>query len=287
MKRRDISGHPRVKEIVRQSLSEDLGPGDATSDAVVPPSARARAEIIARGEYVLAGGGLAARVFRAVDPRLRVRVCRPDGAVTRRGSVVLRVRGHARSILAAERTALNFLQRLSGIATMTRRFVRIARRHGTRVLDTRKTTPTLRLVEKYAVTCGGGANHRAGLYDAVLIKDNHRVFWRERRGGGLAGAVEAARRRHPRLKIEVEVENEADLRDALRASPDWVLLDNMSPARMRRCVALCRGRCKVEASGGVTLARLPSVCRTGVDAVSVGALTHSAPAADFSLEFRG
>jgi len=194
--------------------------------------------------------------------------------------------GRARSILAAERVALNFLQRLSGIATLTRRFVEKAGPFGVQVLDTRKTAPTLRVLEKYAVLCGGGSNHRFGLFDRILIKDNHRAAWSRHGAGGLGGAVKEARARFPRHIIEIEVENEDELEQVLPAKPDWIMLDNMPPARLERCVALARGRCKIEASGGVTLDTIEAVARTGVDAVSIGALTHSAPAADFSLEFQ-
>ena len=190
-------------------------------------------------------------------------------------------------MLRAERVGLNLVQRLSGIATLTARYVEAVAGTNARVVDTRKTTPGLRALEKQAVRCGGGANHRFGLFDRVLIKDNHRAFW----GGGerrpLADAVRAARAKYPRLLVEIEVESEADLRDALAARPDWVLLDNMPPALLRRCARLCRGVCHTEASGGITLDTVARVAATGVDAISVGALTHSAPAVDLSMEFMG
>jgi nicotinate-nucleotide pyrophosphorylase (carboxylating) len=201
------------------------------------------------------------------------------------GDPILHVEGKARSILAAERVALNFLQRMTGVATLTRQFVQKAKPHGVHVLDTRKTTPLLRALEKYAVLCGGGVNHRMGLYDRVLIKDNHRAFWKRNRKGNLAEAVVAARRRNPGLQVEVEVESENDLKNVLKASPNWVLLDNMPVGRIRRCVQICSGRCKIEVSGGVSLKTIERIAQTGVDAVSIGALTHSAPAADLSLEF--
>jgi nicotinate-nucleotide pyrophosphorylase (carboxylating) len=187
-------------------------------------------------------------------------------------------------VLAGERTALNFLQRLSGIATLTRRFVDAVREQGTTILDTRKTTPGYRWLEKYAVRCGGGSNHRAGLYDRVLIKDNHRRFWNEHEAGRLDLAVRAARRRFPDVPVEIEVESPEELACALRGEPDWVLLDNMSPELLGECVRVCAGRARLEASGGITLANVRDVARTGVDAVSLGCLTHSAPAADLSLE---
>jgi nicotinate-nucleotide pyrophosphorylase (carboxylating) len=193
------------------------------------------------------------------------------------------VEGPVRGILTAERTALNFLQRMSGIATLTRRFVERAG-PSVAILDTRKTTPTLRVLEKYAVLCGGGQNHRFGLYDRCLIKDNHRRLWRKGGAARLDQAVREARRRFPDREVEVEVENEAELRSALKAGPEWVLLDNMTPAQMKRCVRICDGRVLIEASGGITLKNVAQVAATGVDAISLGCLTHSAPAADLSLE---
>jgi len=191
------------------------------------------------------------------------------------------ITGKARAILAGERTALNFMQRLTGIATLTARFVARVKPYGTRILDTRKTTPNWRILEKYAVRCGGGCNHRMGLYDQVLIKDNHRRLWG---GRDLAEAVHMARRRCPGVSVEMEVESEAELERALASRPDWILLDNMTPKRLRRCVRLGRGCCPMEASGGITLGNVRAVAATGVQAISLGCLTHSAPAADLSLE---
>ncbi|MBP7829937.1 MAG: carboxylating nicotinate-nucleotide diphosphorylase [Kiritimatiellae bacterium] len=280
-----MASDPRLADLVRRALEEDLGPGDCTSEALVGAEEPAEAAILSRGSYVVAGLPAAVEVFRQVDAGLECRPKARDGDPVERDQEALVLRGRARSILAGERVALNFLQRLSGIATLTRQFARKAAPYGVQVLDTRKTTPTLRFLEKYAVRCGGGVNHRVGLYDRVLIKDNHRAAWARRGGRGLAGAVEEARRRFPGLVIEIEVESEAELEQVLPAAPDWVLLDNMDPARLRRCVDLAKGRCRIEASGGITLANVETVARAGVDAVSVGALTHSAPAADFSLEF--
>jgi nicotinate-nucleotide pyrophosphorylase (carboxylating) len=224
-------------------------------------------------------------VFNICDSKLFVHFLAKDGARVSAGDPILRVKGRARSILAAERVALNFLQRMTGIATLTSQFVQKAKPYGVQVLDTRKTTPLLRILEKYAVLCGGGSNHRMGLYDRILIKDNHRAFWKWKRKGSLADAVIAARRRNPGLQVEIEVESENDLKTVLKASPNWVLLDNMPIGRIRRCVQICKGQCKIEASGGVSLKTIERIAQTGVDAVSVGALTHSAPAADLSLEF--
>jgi nicotinate-nucleotide pyrophosphorylase (carboxylating) len=198
--------------------------------------------------------------------------------------VLMTIEGPIRGILTGERTALNFMQRMTGIASRTREFVDLVRPFGTRILDTRKTTPTLRILEKYAVTCGGGTNHRMGLYDMVLIKDNHRRLWQAAGIPNLQGAVAAARAKFPGIPVEVEVESEAELQDALRAAPEWIMLDNMSPDRMKACVAVCAKRCKLEASGGVSLTTVAAIAATGVDAISIGGLTHSAPAADLSLE---
>jgi nicotinate-nucleotide pyrophosphorylase (carboxylating) len=281
-----ITTDPQIRKLIELALEEDIGPGDATSEALVGWNDRARAVIVSRGRYVAAGVTIAKLVFLICDPQLSIQILVKDGARISAGDSILRVKGKARSILAAERVALNFLQRMTGIATLTSRFARKANPHGAQVLDTRKTTPLLRRMEKYAVLCGGGVNHRMGLYDRALIKDNHRIFWKRSGQGSLAEAVVAARRGNPGLQVEVEVENENDLKTVLKASPDWVLLDNMPIRCIRRCVQLCKGRCKVEASGGVSMKTIERIARTGVDAISIGALTHSAPSADFSLEFR-
>jgi len=219
-----------------------------------------------------------------VDRSLKCTVCRGDGKRVGRGQAVMRISGNARSILMAERTALNFIQRMTGIATLTSAFVAKVKPYGCTILDTRKTTPNLRVLEKYAVLCGGGQNHRMGLYDRVLIKDNHRRLWTGRGSRGLDTAVMAARRRFPTVEIEIEVENSVELKSALRARPDWVLLDNMSAAGLKECVKLCQGRSRLEASGGITLRNVRTIAASGVDAISLGCLTHSAPAADLSLE---
>ena len=272
---------PELRGLIRRALREDLGSGDITSRALVAPGRVITALVVARHACIACGGGIAAQVFRELDPGARVRVLVPDGCRAREAAPLLRIMGKARAILAGERTALNFLQRLTGIATLTARFVEQVKPHKTRIMDTRKTTPAWRMLEKYAVRCGGGTNHRMGLYDQVLIKDNHRRLWGAR---DLGLAVRTARRRCPGVPVEVEVETEAELERALAARPDWILLDNMTPARLRRCVHLCRGRCPLEASGGITLANVKAVAAAGVQAISLGCLTHSAPAADLSLE---
>jgi nicotinate-nucleotide pyrophosphorylase (carboxylating) len=279
-----IAANPVVQDLIRRALSEDVGSGDVTTLSVVPESTRGKAVILARGNYVVSGGEVAQAVFSLVDPALRCHCLIAEGMAVRPDQVLMTIEGPIRGILTGERTALNFMQRMTGIASRTREFVDLVRPFGTRILDTRKTTPTLRILEKYAVTCGGGANHRMGLYDMVLIKDNHRRLWQAAGIPNLQGAVAAARAKFPGIPVEVEVESEAELQDALRAAPEWIMLDNMSPDRMKACVAVCAKRCKLEASGGVSLTTVAAIAATGVDAISIGGLTHSAPAADLSLE---
>lgn len=279
-----IAENPVVLDLIRRALEEDIGPGDVTTLSVVPETSRGKAVILSRANYVVAGGTVARAVFAAVDPALRCTCGVEDGIAVKPNQVLMTIEGPIRGILTGERTALNFMQRMTGIASRTREFVEIVKPFGTCILDTRKTTPTLRLLEKYAVTCGGGTNHRMGLFDMVLIKDNHRRLWQEAGISNLYGAVEAARAKFPGIPVEVEVESEEELRDALRARPEWIMLDNLSPDRMKACVDLCAKRCKLEASGGVSLATVAAIAATGVDAISIGGLTHSAPAADLSLE---
>ncbi len=293
---KDVMRSPRAKAAVRFALDEDLGNAsalafprwlDATSEALVDPDAVATGEIYPKGKgCVVAGATVARAVLKAVDPRIQVRITVPDGAKARVCEPILVFRGKARSILAAERTALNFMQRMCATATLTRAFVDATKRYGTLILDTRKTTPGLRVFEKYAVLCGGGTNHRMGMYDRVLMKDNHRRLWKGGDSSALDEAVRAARAKFPRLAVEVEVESLEECASALRAKPEWIMLDNMSVADMRRCVRMCRGISKTEASGGITLDRAREVAATGVTAISLGCLTHSAGSADLSLEWR-
>jgi nicotinate-nucleotide pyrophosphorylase (carboxylating) len=280
-----LEKQPGVRELIERELREDIGPGDATTLALVDAKATAAARVVARQELVLAGVTVAAEVFRMADARLDAQCLAADGSEIRCGEAVLRVEGPARAILSAERTALNLLQRMSGIATATDCLVRIVNDYGTQILDTRKTAPGLRKLDKYAVACGGGANHRAGLYDAVLIKDNHLAFWRQKHKGTLADAVAAARAAQPGLKIEIEVDTLEQLREALPGKPDWVLLDNMPPETVAEAVALCAGICRTEASGGITKENVREYARAGVTAISIGALTHSVRAADLGLDF--
>lgn len=273
-----------VQDLINAALAEDLGSGDVTSRVLVPAGAVSEARIVSKGTFVVCGTLIAEAVFKTVDRRLKVTVVTRDSNTAGKGATILRVKGPARSILAAERTVLNFIQRLTGIATLTREFTAKVRRHRTLILDTRKTTPGMRTLEKYAVKCGGGTNHRMGLHDMVLIKDNHKRFWEKYTGLGLAKAVATARKKAPGVRVEVEVETSAEMRDAIRARPDWIMLDNMSVREMKRCVKQNRGRCLLEASGGIGMRNVLGVAATGVDAISLGCLTHSAPAADLSLE---
>jgi nicotinate-nucleotide pyrophosphorylase (carboxylating) len=265
-------------DLVRRALAEDVGGGDVTTEATVPADAIGRGVLLAKSDLVVAGLDVAAAVFHEVDPRTALVARAADGQVVAPLTVIGEVRGPARALLTGERVALNFMQRLSGIATLTRRFVSAAGGRTT-ILDTRKTTPTLRALEKQAVRTGGGTNHRIGLYDAFLIKDNH-----VRLAGGIAAAVARARGARPDLPVEVEAQSLAEVDDALAAGVDTVLVDNLPLDEIQEAVRRASGRAKVEISGGVTLDRIPALAATGADFVSVGALTHSAPAADISFE---
>jgi nicotinate-nucleotide pyrophosphorylase (carboxylating) len=262
---------------VAVALSEDVGTGDLTTQQVVPADATCTAQILVKEPGVVCGLDLAAEVFRELDPTLRFEPLAADGDRIDGRTVVARVTGRAAPVLTGERTALNFLGRLSGIATLTRRFVDAIEGTGAEILDTRKTTPGLRVLEKHAVECGGGRNHRFGLYDAILIKDNHLAV-----AGSIADAV--ARAKDAGVPVQVEVDTLDQLREALDAGAESILLDNMPPATMREAVAITAGRAKLEASGGVTLDTVRSIADTGVDFISIGALTHSARSLDVSLE---
>ena len=266
------------REIVRRALAEDLGWGDVTTEGTVAPQQRATGVLLAKGACVVAGLDVAIEVFRQLDPSVTVQSGHEDGDECASGDIVATVKGSAASLLTAERTALNFLQRLSGVATLTRQFVEAAGGRIT-ILDTRKTTPTLRALEKYAVRVGGGANHRSGLFDAILIKDNHIAL-----AGGVKAAIDRARAHRPGMPIEIEAATLHDVDRALAGGAEVILLDNMSTADIRIAVARAAGRAKTEISGGVTLERLPELATTGADFVSVGALTHSAPAIDISFD---
>ena len=266
------------RELVRRALAEDFGWGDITTEGVIDPKQKARAIILAKSRCVIAGLDIASEAFRQLDPGVAITVHHGDSTLCEPGTVVAEYQGHAAALLTAERTALNFMQRLSGIATLTRQFVEAAAGRIT-ILDTRKTTPLLRVLEKYAVRAGGGTNHRSGLDDGILIKDNH-----IRLAGGVVNAVKSMRKKTREMPTEVEAQSLEQVAEALEAGADIVLLDNLSTPEIIEAVQKCRGRAKTEISGGVTLQRLPELAATGADYVSIGGLTHSAPAADLSFE---
>jgi len=271
--------HPEAfRQLVDDALAEDVGAGDVTTRAIVPADVRGTGVFVTKAASVVAGLDVARDVFMRIDPEVVWQPAHADGDVCMPGDVLATVQGRAASLLTAERTALNFLQYLSGIATLTREFVAAA---GGRIqiLDTRKTTPGLRALAKYAVRCGGGVNHRTGLYDGVLIKDNH-----IRIAGGIAEAVRRVRDAGITLPIEVEAQSEAEVDDAIAAGVDTIMLDNLDDDAMRRALAAIGGRARVEISGGITLSRVRAIAGLGADCVSVGALTHSSHAADISLE---
>ncbi|MGY1610078.1 carboxylating nicotinate-nucleotide diphosphorylase [Geodermatophilus sp. SYSU D00700] len=300
-----MSGDPRslegtglseawVEELVERTLAEDLAGGavlpsepdlavalDVTSAATVPPAQYGTADLVARADGVVAGLPVAARVFTRLAPGATLTAGAADGDRVTRGDVLLTVRGPVRALLAAERSALNIASRASGIATATRAWVDAVEGTGAVVLDTRKTTPGLRPLEKYAVRCGGGSNKRMGLYDVAMVKDNHVAA-----AGSVAAAVAAVRERAPRVPVQVEADTPAQAAEAVEAGADFLLLDNMPPARLREVVALVGGRAELEATGGLTLAVAREVAATGVDFLSVGALTHSSPILDLALDLR-
>ena len=267
--------------LVEAALAEDIGDGDVTTSALVPEGAVATAVMFAREPLVMAGVELAMAVFQQVDQRIEFGIEVFDGQQAALGQTLVRVQGPARALLIAERTALNFIQRLAGVATLTAQFVEEVAGTGVTILDTRKTTPGWRALEKYAVACGGGSNHRIGLFDQVMIKDNHLVAL----DGDIVQAVALAREASPGLKIEVEVDTLEQVRAALQARADIILLDNMEVEELRASVELINSCTKTEASGGVTLETVREIAETGVDFISIGALTHSAPSVDIALEF--
>jgi nicotinate-nucleotide pyrophosphorylase (carboxylating) len=297
---------PYIDDLVRRTLDEDIGSGDATTAATIPARALARAHILARQTLICAGLPIAEKVFRALDPEIRVTSPHNDGSFVEPGAEIVRVKGNARAILTGERTALNFLAHLCGIATLTRRFVEQLAGTRTRIRDTRKTTPGLRALEKYAVKTGGGANHRFGLFDAILLKENHIAL-----AGGIKAALDKAhtyvspKAPPPRaasaydaagldpevvgpgpLPVQIEVRDAKELKEALGAGAEAVLLDNMTPERAAECVAIARGirpECVIEISGGITLDNARAYAQAGADFLSSGMLTHSAPAASLSL----
>jgi nicotinate-nucleotide pyrophosphorylase (carboxylating) len=268
-----------VTNILRLALEEDIGNGDLTTTLLIPENQKSRALVVAKENFIVAGMPFAWEVFNIFDSRTEFNLFFDEGSKVRKGDMIAEIRGETRTLLSCERVALNILQRLSGIATLTNKFVEEVKGTSARIVDTRKTTPGLRFMEKYAVRIGGGNNHRFGLYDGVLIKDNHIEA-----AGGIKAAVTLARRSRHLSKIEVEVESISDLKEALSAGADVIMLDNMSVEDMRAAVATVKGRAVTEASGNITLKRVRDVAETGVDLISVGALTHSAPAADISMK---
>ena len=268
---------------IAAALREDIGKGDITTDFFVSEALRANARIVAHESAVVAGTATASEIFRKIDPATDVQIVRPDGEAVVAGDIVIEVRGLARSILTAERVALNFLQRLCGIATLTRQFVDAVGNHPAKILDTRKTTPGLRVLEKAAVVAGGGVNHRSGLFDMILVKDNHLAAL-----GGLSGFADQIRRlrnEQPNVRIEVEADDLEQARAFVEIDGiDVILLDNMGPAQIREALALRRNNIKFEASGGITLKNVRRIAATGVDYISIGALTNAARAIDLGLE---
>jgi len=279
---------PKVDDItraVRLALAEDVGSGDVTTLSAISNLATAQATMRTREAIVVAGLPLAEAAFSELSRDLKVERQAEEGQRLKANQALMRITGPARALLTGERVALNFVQRLSGIATLTAQFVDAVKDTGAKILDTRKTTPGWRAFEKYAVTCGGGHNHRMGLFDMVLIKDNHLAALNHENDGAIATAVRRARSQYPKLKIEVEADTLDQVEQALAAGADLILLDNMGPAQLRAAVARCKGRAETEASGGVNLSTVRAIAETGVDYISVGALTHSARAVDIGLDF--
>jgi nicotinate-nucleotide pyrophosphorylase (carboxylating) len=274
-----------IHNAVQAALAEDIGSGDVTTLATVPENTQLTVAMRAREVLVVAGLPLAEAVFRQLSPTIRIESLAQDGQRARAGETLLRIAGDARAILTGERVALNFVQRLSGIATLTAQFVDAIKGTHTQILDTRKTTPGLRCLEKYAVTCGGGTNHRFGLFDMVLIKDNHLAALQNAEPNAVTAAVRAARAKYPDLKVEVEADTLEQVDQAVAAGADFVLLDNMTIVQLRLSVQKCKGRAKTEASGGVNLSTIRPIAETGVDFISAGALTHSARAVDIGLDY--
>lgn len=274
-----------IRRAVRAALAEDLGSGDVTTLATVPANAKSIAFMNAREPLTVAGIEFAVTAFRQLSPKIQIKKTARDGQRMKAGAPLLKISGSSRAILSAERVALNFVQRLSGVASATAQFADAVKGTSARILDTRKTTPGWRRFEKYAVACGGGKNHRIGLFDMVLIKDNHLVALRNEKPNAIAAAVARARQKSPKLKVEVEADTLEQVAQAADAGADIILLDNMPPARLRQAVEIIRGCAQTEASGGVNLKTVRRIAQTGVDFISIGAITHSARAVDIGLDF--
>ena len=280
----ELTDIPQVEQLIDQALAEDLGWGDVTTEALVSPDQQGKASIIAKANGILAGTEVAKQVFLKVDPELKADILIKDGVNIKLGDIIAKIEGKVASILKAERVALNFLQHLSGIASETAHYVEAVKGLPARVTDTRKTIPGLRALEKHAVKAGGGKNHRMHLGDAILIKDNHLAVLRSQ-GLNIKEIIARARQKaSPELKVEIEVKTPQEAAEAAEAGADIIMLDNMDIQDMRRAVQLIKGRALIEASGGITLDKVRAVAETGVDLISIGALTHSAKALDISLE---
>jgi nicotinate-nucleotide pyrophosphorylase (carboxylating) len=275
-----------IRRAVHAALAEDLGSGDVTTLATVPANAKSVALMRAREPFTVAGLQFAELAFRELSPKIQVQKFIHEGQKVAAGKTLLKISGSSRAILSAERVALNFVQRLSGVATATAQFADLVRGTKAKILDTRKTTPGWRRFEKYAVKCGGGKNHRIGLFDLVLIKDNHLVALRNEKPNAIAAAVARARQKFPKLKVEVEADTLPQVAQATEAGADIILLDNMPPEKLRQAAKIVRGRAKTEASGGVSLKTVRAIAATGVDYISIGAITHSARAVDIGLDFK-
>jgi nicotinate-nucleotide pyrophosphorylase (carboxylating) len=278
-----------LRLMVRPALVEDLGAGDLTTETLIPADWAMTAELRSREDAVVAGMGVVRAIFAELDPRVQVTALAAEGQAVRAGSVIGELSGPARAILIGERTALNYLQRLCGVATLTRRYAEAIAGSHTKLLDTRKTTPGMRLLEKYAVAMGGGRNHRFGLHDRIMIKDNHLQLLRASGQTSLARHLALCRQAHPNVELEIEADTLEQVAEILPAGPDYLLLDNMDDEQLRTAVALrqkLNTRVLLEASGGMTLARLPAVAATGVDFISVGALTHTVRAIDIGLDMK-
>jgi nicotinate-nucleotide pyrophosphorylase (carboxylating) len=274
-----------IDSMIKNALHEDIGSGDITSSLIIPERHRSQGMIVAKETFVLAGINIVKRVFKMIDPKITFKSNKKDGEIAKKGVVIAELRGSTRSLLAGERIALNFLQRLSGIATLTHRFKEKIKDLPVKITDTRKTTPGLRLLEKYAVRVGGGSNHRAGLFDGILIKDNHIAV-----AGGIIKSVEMVRKHSQKaLKIEVEAKSISQVKQAVLVKPDIIMLDNMSLKEIKKAVKIIKSACHdtiIEASGGITLKNIRQIAKTGVNMISIGTLTHSAKAVDISMDIK-
>ena len=275
-----------LASLVRNCLAEDIGSGDATTLATVPKNVVIKAQMITRDECICAGLPVAEAVFNELDPTCGFDAKVKEGQFCPAGTVLAEIEGCAQTVLTGERLALNFMQRLCGIATMSNKYAKEVAHTTTKILDTRKTTPGLRILEKYAVSTGGAVNHRIGLYDRIMIKDNHRMLASLEGPGGITRSVKKCREMYPEIEVEVEADTLAEVKEAVEAGAEYVLLDNMSDAQMAEAVVLNAGRSLLEASGGITIERLKSIAETGVDFISVGALTHSVISTDIGLDIK-